>query len=151
MYGIRIFEKKYHMKQSILLTLFLAFTFYSYSQKVKMSEEARSNYVDHERVEDERPEEKKMVVYAILRAESEVGSDFMQLNLEEGSREIVTKASMIKFPELVKVTRAKLSLKSEVDLLNYLAENDWEVVTIENESDKKRVLRKYYLRKMIAL
>ncbi|HKL39446.1 MAG TPA: hypothetical protein VJ894_02145 [Cryomorphaceae bacterium] len=139
------------MKQSILLTVFLVVTFYGYSQKVKMSDEARNNYVQGETSEKERAEEKKMVVYAILRAKSEAGSDFMELNLEEGSRELSTKASMMKFPELMKVTRLKLSSKSEVDLLNYLAENDWEIVAIENDSEKKEVLRKYYLRKMISL
>ena len=138
------------MKQSILLTLFLAATFYGYSQKVKMSEESRGNYVHRETLENQRPQEKKMAVYAILRAESEAESGFMQLHLEESSKEIATKASTMKFPELVKMTRIKFSLNSEVDLLNYLAENDWEVVAIENEGEKKGVLRKYYLRKMIS-
>ena len=129
----------------------MATTFFGYSQKVKMSKDARGNYVTQETSEEEKPEEMKMTVYAILTAESEPGSEFFQVKLATSPRELETKASSMKFPEFGKLTRSKLSSKSEIDVLNYLAELDWEVVTIANEGDNKMIVRKYYLRKVIIL
>lgn len=126
-------------------------TVFSFSQKVKLSKEAKGNYVSQEVLEKEQAEENKVSVYAIMRTESEMGSDFFKLSLDESPREITTKASAMQFPELLKLTRSKFSSKAEIDLLNYLGENDWEVVAIENESEKKMIRRKYYLRKMISL
>jgi len=131
----------------------MATTVFAYSQKVKMPKEAKEKYVSQEALEKERAEEKenKMAVYAILRTESEGGSDFMQISLDESTREVATKASTMQFPELLKLTRTKFSVKSEIDLINYLAEREWEIVAIENESDKKMTRRKYYLKKMLSL
>ncbi|MFT5595700.1 MAG: hypothetical protein ACI8QH_000484 [Flammeovirgaceae bacterium] len=148
---IRIFEKKYKMKQFILLALFMVTTVFAFSQKVKLSKEAKGNYVSQEVLEKEQVEENKMAVYAIMRTESEMESDFLQISLDESPREIATKASAMQFPELMKLTRSKFSSKAEIDFLNYLGERDWEVMAIENESDKKVIRRKYYLRKMVSL
>ncbi|MCZ4408625.1 hypothetical protein O3Q51_07390 [Cryomorphaceae bacterium 1068] len=139
------------MKRSILLTLFMATTVFAFSQKVKMSKDAKEKYVSQEVIAKERADENKMAVYAILRTESETGSNFVQIRLDESSKELPTKASTMSFPELEKLTRGKFSDKAEIDLLNYLAEEGWEVVAVENESEKKLVKRKYYLRKMVSL
>lgn len=130
--------------------LFMATSFLGYSQKVKMTKEARENYVNQEVLEKEKTEEKKTGVYAIMRTESDSGSEFFRISIDESPREIPTKAATMAFPELMKMTRSKFSQKSEIDILNYLAEQDWEVVAIENTSDKKTVSRKYYLRKMVT-
>lgn len=142
------------MKQSILLVLFSAITLFTFGQKVKMTKEARKNYVGEAVIENESNEataQNKMTVYAILRSESEIGSDYFQLSIDESSREIPTKAASMQFPELSKISRNKFSNKGEVDLLNYLAENGWEVVTIENSTTKRLEIRKFYLRKQINL
>ncbi|MGB6036832.1 MAG: hypothetical protein WBG42_11240 [Cryomorphaceae bacterium] len=140
------------MKHTILLGLFMAASFFGYSQKVKMSKDARSNYVKEETSEEVKQAEMKMTVYTILTAETEPGSEFFQVKLATSPRELETKASSMKFPELENLTRSKFSSKSEIDLLNYLAELDWEVVSIVYEKDEKKMnIRKYYLRKVISL
>jgi DNA-nicking Smr family endonuclease len=117
---------------------------------VKLSKEAKDKYVSQEVLEEKQAEENKMAIYAIMRTESEVGSDFLQISLDESGREIPTKAATMEFPELQKLTRGKFSDKSEIDLLNYLAERGWDIVAIENDSEKKIIRRKYYLRKMVS-
>ncbi len=123
----------------------------AFSQKVKLSKDAKTKYVSQEVVEKKRAEENKMAVYAILRTEAEIGSDVLQVRLDESGKELPTKASSMNFPELEKLTRGKFSEKAEIDLINYLAEEGWEIVAVENESEKKVSKRKYYLRKMVSI
>lgn len=139
------------MKHTILLGLFVTASFFGYSQKVKMAKDAKNTYVKEQISEPEKRDETKMTVYTILTAESEPGSEFFMIKLATGTRELETKASAMNFPELERLTRAKLSSKSEIDLLNYVAEQDWEIVTIVNDIDEKMNIRKYYLRKVIYL
>lgn len=139
------------MKQSILLVLFLAISVFGYAQKIKLSKESKRNYVSEEVLEKEQSDDNRMVVYAILRAEYESGAESMKLILDQSPREITTKAASMKFPELERLTRSGVTVKGEIDLINYLAENEWDIVSVENQSDKKMVRRKYYLRKMISL
>lgn len=139
------------MKHSILLLFFMASTVFAYSQKVKMSKEARGKYVNEEIVKEEPEEKNEMVVYAILRMESEPGSGYYQASIDESGREIPTKAAELNFPELTKLTRTRYSTKAEIDILNYLAQENWEVVTIIDDSDKKATRLKYYLRKTITI
>jgi hypothetical protein len=144
------------MKKAVLLLIFIATSMVSFSQKVKMTKEAKEKYVSQEASRDsnkevKRAEENKMLVYAILIAESEVGADFLTFRIQESSRELATKASGMRFDELEKLTRSKFSAKSEVDVLNYLAESGWEIVAIENTTDKKKNQTKYYLKKMVSI
>jgi len=139
------------MKKYFLLLIVLSATTLVQGQKVKMTKDAKKKYMSKEVKEKQEAEENKIAVYAILRSESEPNSDFLSLKLDESTRELATKAATMKFPELEKLTRAKFSAKSEVDLLNYLSEGGWEIVTITNERDKKIIKRKYYLKKMVSI
>jgi len=135
------------MKRSALLSLFLLFVLFGFSQKVKMSNDAKDNYVNKQ---EQSNQEKSFFVYRILLMESVPDSDYSQLRFVEGMNELPTKASTMSFPELNRLSRVKLTDNAEIEILNFLGELNWEVVAIEVVEDKNTKTRKYYLKKAIS-
>jgi len=137
------------MKKSFLMIIFTSVALVTFSQEVRMTKEAKKNYIAKNVSAEEKDEGDKMLIYNIILAESEEGDEFFNLTVEKGNGQISTKASKMNFPEIINLTRMRVPVNSEVDLLNYLAENGWEIVSIENAGEKKSILRKYYIKKVI--
>ncbi len=134
------------MKKTALLAILMLACSLGYSQKIKMSKEAKKKYVSEESQEKEIP---VIYAYVVLKMEIESGSETMQISIDRGSGELASKGSTVFFPELERLVNLKISNKAEVDVLNFVSESNWDVVSIAYMEDRKKQIRKYYLRKPI--
>ena len=119
----------------------------AYAQKIRLSEKNKSKYV----TESGSPAaaDSEMVVYSILRMELGDEKKPMKISFDRSSGELASKYTEFVFPELEKLTRTKFSAKAEIDILNYLSENGWEIFSIETIGENKIPMRKIYMRKSV--
>ncbi|MCH2215821.1 MAG: hypothetical protein MK086_11670 [Flavobacteriales bacterium] len=138
------------MKRSLIVFLLALAASPLFSQKVKMSDKAKGKYMKEEIAEVEEDESESIQVVQILTAEFTGRGEAFLISLQKPTSEIPNRASMLQFPELRKLAGNKISSNSEVDLLNYLAENGWSLITIEMTNFKGQETRKYYIQKRIT-
>lgn len=138
------------MKYSIFIFALLGFfATEGFGQKIKLSKDAKGKYVkDQNEASDV---EEYFAVYYIVQLEFEDNGEDMTVSLNRGSGEIPSKSSVMVFPELEKLGKLKLTKNGEVDLLNYLSENDWEIFAVETQVERKTSYRQLYLRKYVKL
>jgi len=136
------------MKYSVLTTVIaLLLVSGASAQKIKLSKSDKDKYVEQQKESDDG--DRTMAVYQVMNLQFGENNDKLSISLDRGSGELPSKSSVMVFPELEKLERLNLTPKAEVDLLNYLAENGWEVIAIETVLDRKTTERRVYLRKYI--
>ncbi|MEM9053551.1 MAG: hypothetical protein AAGC47_15965 [Bacteroidota bacterium] len=139
------------MKSTLMILLFVLVGFSAFSQKVKMSDKAKDKYMKEEKTESESVDLNTIEVFQILSAEISPRGEGFLLKLQESTSEIPTRVSTLQFPELKMLTANKYMRESEVDLLNYLSENGWTLITINITNFKGQEVRNYYIKKTITL
>ncbi|MEM9050978.1 MAG: hypothetical protein AAGC47_02895 [Bacteroidota bacterium] len=137
------------MKKSLIVFLLALMASPLFSQKVKMSDKAKEKYMKEEKAELEQEESNSLEVVQILTTEFTGRGEAFSISLQKSTSEIPNRASMLQFPELAKIAQNKFSKNSEVDLLNYLAENGWSLITIDITNFNGQETRKYYIKKSI--
>jgi hypothetical protein len=131
------------------LLIFVSIFFFSagHSQEIELRKDSKSKYIKNsERVVDQS---NGSMVYSILRMELGDEREGLKLSVDKGTGEIPNKYAERVFPELEKLVKSKFSSRSEVDLLNYLSAEGWEIFAVETTAERKISYRKFYIRKRI--
>jgi hypothetical protein len=138
------------MKQLTLITALLFLGLSAYSQKVKMSEDAKSRYMTKDEQGATAENNDSFEIYQILEAIYADKDGAFQIRLIEPTKELGTRTAEYQFPEFKKLQSMTFSERGEVELLNYLSENGWTVVSVVTDGIKEQYSKKFYIKKAMS-
>jgi len=132
------------MKVACISAFLIMCTIPTFAQKVQLSDQAKKKYV-----RSASTATGDLDVYQIVTTNTSLREQTFRVSVEEPSNEIPTRASKMRFSELEALSKSKYSIKSEVDFLNYLSENEWTLLSVEKEMIKDNVVRRFYIKKTV--
>lgn len=127
-----------HMKTGTFFIAFMLIGSAVMSQEIQMTQGARKSYVKKEkepavidaRAQDAQKTQPIATAYAALEVKMHDLNGPVGIDLETGNRELNPRTAKVSYEELQKLARNLVPYESHIDVLNYLSDSGWEVVSI---------------------
>ena len=156
------------MKHILLLGLLWAFAVQSYGQEIRMTEDARKEYLnkrqDRQRNQQQvqRAPDKEaskadgtnlQMAYAAIELLRDEADEGYRVELDLGTGRQIDRQVKEFFAELEQLGAADGYLKSDIDYIQYLATRDWEVFSVTRHVHERKgyPIIRLYVRKAVPV
>ncbi len=145
------------MKELILTTVLATMTAVSFGQQVELIKDGPSRGASkQDRIRNMEADDSKadvqITVYLAVDITPTNQSDVFEVKVDKGTAKKNPVLDTLSTPYLDKMERGKVEFTTEVDVLNYLGSNGWEVISVVRESesdDAQKHASRVYIRKTI--
>jgi hypothetical protein len=149
------------MKTLFISMLIVCSSLTAYSQEIKMTEDARKKYVskNESNTASESTERNSApttiassLAYVALDVTSPIQQKGIRVRLDKGANARLSKLQSMDLSELENLEKGQVRLESDVDLLNHVASQGWQVVSIVDLQTREAGLRetRIYLMKAFS-
>lgn len=146
------------MKELILTTVLAAMAALSFGQQVELIKDGPSRGASkQDRIRNMEADDSKadvqITVYLAVDITPMNRSDVFDVKVDKGAVSKNQLLDTLSTPYLDKMERGKVEFTTEVDVLNYLGSNGWEVISVVRESEAKDAQKpasRVYVRKTIT-
>lgn len=127
------------MKFGPFIVAFMLITSSAVAQEIQMTQGARKSYVKKEKEpavldaqQSQNASDTKPIAmaFAALEVKMHDVNGPIGIDLETGSRELNPRTAKVSYEELQKLARNLVPYESHIDVLNYLSDSGWEVISI---------------------
>lgn len=130
----------------------------SYGQQIELIKDGpargESKQERLKKIETEKSKDKSsLAVYLALDVAEGKEPGIYKVKVDKGTATKGTLLDTLSTPSLDKLERGKVAFKSEIDILNYLGSNGWEVISVIREPDTRdaqKPMSRVYIRKAIV-
>lgn len=133
------------MRSIALIILAVGLGLSTYGQEIEMDEKARKKYVRSGETADAKEGDEKSkgeaaskeqgtMAYIVLELQRLDAEGPYRLRIDKGNNSLSSATKSLDIAALERFEKGGMAIESEIDLLNYLSEKGWDVVSIVHKS-----------------